>query len=69
MSQKLTEKVQSYITNPVHGGKVTCRKCSCFISEGTGGKSMDTDNGHWVWFCEEHWNRYEHYYDLDKPID
>jgi hypothetical protein len=52
------------LRNPVHGGKITCHKCGGFL--------FDKD------FVEEHYgvhfhdycfNRYEHYYGLDKPLD
>lgn len=63
---------QDYITNPVHGGKVTCHKCNGFIPEGD-------DVGYWSFqhrdeypaahFHKNCYNEYEHYYGLDKPLD
>lgn len=60
-----------YITNPVHGGKVTCHKCNGFIHEGQEfiwpdiNKKLD----YTVYFHKDCFNRYEHYYELDRPID
>lgn len=59
----------NYITNRTHGGKVTCHKCNDFILTGKGvlyprGGFRDTD----TWFHVKCFDRYEHYYGLDKPI-
>ena len=73
---------KSYITNPTHGGKVMCHKCNGFILEGEG-TTFDKlvhpndlpeilQNTVWpetIWFHTECFNRYEHYYGLDRPID
>ncbi len=64
----------SYITNPNHGGKVTCHKCQAFIEQGN---CVDynrfNDKGQVVevlaYFHTQCYNRYEHYYGLDKPLD
>jgi hypothetical protein len=63
---------QDYLTNPAHGGKVTCYKCNGFIIEGE-------EIGYWdhqhkdefpnAHFHKKCFNGYEHYYGLDKPID
>lgn len=62
---------KSYITNPQHGGKVTCHKCNGFILEGD--EKVYWENGDpdtiVAWFHKDCWNPYEHYYGLDKPID
>lgn len=55
---------REFITNPVHGGKVTCYKCSGFIR---GGDEYWYSPG--VFFHKDCFNHYEHYYGLDKPID
>ncbi len=63
---------KSCITNPAHGGKVTCHKCGQFILEGDGEGYLDhqhKDEFPKVWFHKACYNRYEHYYGLDKPID
>lgn len=62
----------SYITNPAHGGKITCHKCNDFIREGEAVPYKNhTEAGELpiVWFHKDCFNRYEHYYGLDKPID
>lgn len=61
-----------YITNPHHGGKVTCYKCNGFIREGDGVGYWDhqhRDEFPHTWFHKNCYNGYEHYYGLDKPID
>lgn len=63
-----------YITNPVHGGKVTCHTCGGFIKEGDctvygDYETIEGGGAPIAWFHTEHFNRYEHYYGLDKPID
>lgn len=71
--EKLTEKINKtaspfYVTNPIHGGKVTCEKCGGFIEEG---------NSEWIhdewkvkrYFHRTCFNRYEHYYGFNRPID
>ena len=70
MSQRSEEL--EHITNPTHGGKVTCHKCNGFIVEGDGEGYWDhqhRDEFPHVWFHKDCFNRYEHYYGLDKPID
>lgn len=61
-----------YITNPHHGGKVTCHKCNGFIEEGDDVPYWD--HQHVTEYPRAHfhkrcYNGYEHYYGLDKPID
>lgn len=61
-----------YITNPAHGGKITCHKCNGFIVEGDGVSYLDyqhKDEFPNVFFHIDCFNAYEHYYGLDKPID
>ncbi len=61
---------KSYITNPAHGGKVTCHKCNGFIKEGEEVEWVNIPPlNHLVYFHKECLNKYEHYYGLDKPID
>lgn len=57
-----------YITNPIHGGKITCHKCGSFIKEGEDWFEFCPEHPG-VFFHIEHFNRSEHYYGLDKPID
>lgn len=62
----------TFITDHRHGGKVTCHKCNGFIEEGTGGLYKNHPNDEIfpaTWFHHECFNRYEHYYGLDKPLD
>lgn len=65
-------EVAHHVTNPSHGGKVTCHKCNGFIiaAEHEGYWSFqhrdEFPNTH---FHKECFNEYEHYYGLDKPID
>lgn len=60
-----------YVTNPAHGGKVTCHKCNGFILR----KDIHyyEDNYHFhndfEYFHKNCFNPYEHYYGLDKPMD
>lgn len=62
--QKLNEHDASFVRDPTHGGKVTCHKCVSFIKEG------ETVVRHYgVTFHPFCFNRYEHYYGLDRPID
>lgn len=59
-----------YITNPVHGGKETCYKCNGFILEGDHYVyPLDNFLDNVTYFHKDCFNRYEHYYGLDKPID
>lgn len=63
---------QNYLTDPTHGGKITCHKCQGFILEGD-------EKGYFLpvrmnkiavaHFHNDCYNPYEHYYGLDKPID
>lgn len=55
---------REFITNPIHGGKVTCYKCSGFIR---GGDEYWYSTG--VFFHRDCFSHYEHYYGLDKPLD
>lgn len=57
-----------YLTNPVHGGKVTCRVCGGFIDQeqkfikrGNTYEHLDSQGPE----C----NRYANYYGPGKPID
>lgn len=64
--------VNMYITNPAHGGKVTCHKCGGFIEEGDDVPYMDhqhIDEFPRAHFHKRCYSRYEHYYGLDKPLD
>ena len=59
-----------YITNPLHGGKVTCHKCNGFILEGDHyiyPKDYMLEDV--IYFHKDCFNKYEHYYGLDKPLD
>jgi L-amino acid N-acyltransferase YncA len=60
-------KMLAYITNPAHGGKVTCHKCNGFIKEGD--VHIWRGDMNITWFHKDCYNPYEHYYGLDKPID
>lgn len=51
-------------TNPEHGGKIGCHKCSAWIYSDQ--KYLEHER---VFFHEDCFNKYEHYYGLDKPID
>lgn len=53
-----------HVTNPAHGGKVTCYKCGDWIYENEDHVIFEE-----VYFHEKCFNRYEHYYGLDKPLD
>lgn len=57
-----------YITNPAHGGKVTCHKCGGFIEEDEAVAYRNVDKPI-VLFHKECFNVYEHYYGLNRPID
>jgi hypothetical protein len=62
----------SYITDPVHGGKVTCHECNGFILK-------EDDIGYWdhqyirefprYHFHKACYQAWKHYYGIDKPID
>lgn len=61
-----------YVTNPAHGGKVTCYKCEGFIAEGNDVPYWDRqhkDEFPNVHFHKRCFNQYEHYYGLNKSID
>lgn len=61
-----------FVTNPAHGGKVTCHTCGDFIEEGEGFSYIEIHNNQDVttgYFHKKCYNQYEHYYGLDKPID
>lgn len=63
---------KEFITNPIHGGKVTCHRCNEFIKEGDEVAYLDhqhKDEFPKVHFHKGCYNPYEHYYGLDKPID
>lgn len=62
----------NYVTNPNHGGKVTCHKCNGFIEAQEYVPYWDhqhRDEFPKIGFHERCFNRYEHYYGLDKPLD
>ena len=65
MSRRSTETEKPYITDPTHGGKITCHKCVAFIREGETWFQYSVG----VFFHRKCFNRYEHYYGLDKAID
>jgi len=58
---------EKYVTDPTHGGKVTCHKCNGFIRE----ENLYVFRGEMtiVRFHKHCFNQYDHYYGLDKPID
>lgn len=65
-------ELSHHVTDPAHGGKVTCHKCNGFIiaAEHEG----YSDHQHKDEFPKYHfhkncYNPYEHYYGIDKPID
>ena len=61
-----------YVTDPSHGGKVTCHKCGGFIAEGNEIGYLDHQHRNEfpaVHFHKHCYNQYDHYYGLDKPID
>ena len=62
----------AHVTDPSHGGKVTCHKCGGFISYRFWEPYWV--NQHKTEFPKAHFHRacynpYEHYYGLDKPLD
>lgn len=61
----LCENCGMNLTSPIHGGKITCWKCSGFFRKGLD-VPMERNGAQ---FHEGCYNRYEHYYGLDKPID
>jgi len=61
-----------YVTNPNHGGKITCHKCGGFIPEEDAisyWSFQHSDEFPHAHFHKDCYNEYEHYYGLDKPID
>lgn len=59
-----------YITDQVTRENVLCHKCGLFIIAGEGHRYPESDFlKDDVWFHVNCYNRYEHYYGLDKPID
>lgn len=63
---------EMHVTDPSHGGKVTCYKCNGFILVKEAQSYLDhqhKDEFPSVWFHRKCFNIYEHYYGLDKPID
>jgi hypothetical protein len=66
-------RLSAYVSDPSHGGKVTCHKCNGFIQEKdlfTFGPPAELDFGSTSWyFHKDCFNPYEHYYGLDRPID
>ena len=78
MSEKWTEiKAGScpegegfWVTNPAHGGKVTCdnRGCNSFIDENDHYWIVEVDGANY-YLHNKCYNTYEHYYGFRKPID
>jgi len=63
---------EAHVTDPSHGGKVTCHKCGSFIQRKDWVPYRDRQ--HKTEFANYHFHRacyndYEHYYGIDKPID
>lgn len=61
-----------YVTNPTHGGKVTCYECDGFILEGDSVPYLDHQHRNEfpkVHFHRRCYNPYQHYHGLNKPID
>lgn len=58
-----------YITNPMHGGKISCHKCTGFFMEGKDVPMTPITDRPDIFFHEGCYAYYEHYYGLDKPID
>lgn len=61
-----------FVTNPSHGGKVTCHECGTFIEEGQ--EMGYRDHQHKDEFPKYHfhkqcYNPWAHYYGIDKAID
>ena len=64
--------MSAYITDPAHGGKVTCHKCNGFITEDQHKEHRDdpnTDEFPKHHFHKRCFNLYKHYYGLDRSID
>ena len=58
------------VTNPAHGGKVDCAKCSKWIYEEQAHRTIEgTLKGYTLYLHEACFNPYEHYYGYNKPID
>jgi len=57
------------VSNPAHGGKVDCHKCSEWIYYEQKHVIYPVSPGYDVYFHDACFNPYEHYYGLDKPID
>jgi hypothetical protein len=60
---------KDYVTDPSHGGKVTCHTCNRFIIEGEGFGFLDhqhRDEFPKAWFHNKCFNQYEHYYDSQE---
>lgn len=60
------------LTDPTHGGKVTCHKCNGFIPEEDAVGYHDYQNAREFpryHFHNNCYNQYEHYYGIDRPID
>lgn len=57
-----------WATDIVHGGKITCHKCNSFLErELAEDPWFEYESG--IYFHTKCFNRYEHYYGLDKPLD
>ena len=63
------KRISTYITNPAHGGKITCEKCNGFILEGEDSWVLDKWDIRRYFHTEPCFNRYEHYYGFNRPID
>lgn len=62
----------AHVTDPHHGGKEVCHKCNGFMTYTEAVPYWDHQhrNEHAkYWFHKSCFNRYEHYYGIDKPID
>lgn len=63
---------EAHVTDPSHGGKVVCHKCGSFIIYSDWVPYRDhqhLDEFPHIHFHKDCFNKYEHYYGLDKPID
>ena len=67
-----TDTIDGFVSNPVHGGKVTCHKCNGSILQSEHLPYWDYQHGNEypsIHFHKGCYNQYEHYYGLDRPID
>lgn len=69
---EFTGTIQSFVTDPSHGGKVTCHKCNDFVAVGDAIPYLDHQHPNEfpkAHFHKRCYNPYAHYYGIDKPID